>query len=132
MENKDLITAVTELVLENQNLKSENEKLKNRLGELNSPAPTKGSASAQNAEMRTKARVMDMFAEDIFDRYFYTYYIEENNFDACFTDRLTKLAVKAGISLQDLEVVFGDIFNKLKAEKIAKRVKEKAEEEGVE
>lgn len=129
MENKNLITAVTELVLENQNLKSENEKLKNRLEELSAPVLTKGSEVVQKSEMRTKARVMDMFAEDIFDRYFYTYYIEENNFDACFTDRLTKLAVKAGISLQDLEVVFGDIFNKLKAEKIAKRVKEKIEEE---
>lgn len=129
MENKNLITAVTELVLENQNLKSENEKLKERLEELSAPVLTKGSEVVQKSEMRTKARVMDMFAEDIFDRYFYTYYIEENNFDACFTDRLTKLAVKAGISLQDLEVVFGDIFNKLKAEKIAKRVKEKIEEE---
>lgn len=126
MENKDLITAVTELVLENQNLKSENEKLKDRLGKLNAPSRTEDGVAI------TKARVMDMFAEDIFDRYFYTYYIEENNFDACFTDRLTKLAVKAGISMHDLEVVFGDIFSKLKAEKIAKRITEKAEEEGVE
>ena len=130
MENKDLITAVTELVLENQNLKSENEKLKNRLGELNSPASTKGSAVIQNGEMRSKARVMDMLAEEIFKSYFYTYYIEEKNFDTCLTERLTTLAVKAGVSMHDLEVVFGDSFNKTKAEKIAKLNKEKAEEEG--
>lgn len=132
MENKDLITAVTELVLENQNLKSENEKLKDMLGELNSPSPKKGSVTVQNAEIKTKARVMDMFAKDIFDSYFYTYYIEDKNFDTCLTDRLTTLAVKAGISIHDLEVVFGDIFNKTKTEKIAKRMKEKAEEEGIE
>lgn len=132
MEHKDLITAVTELVLENQNLKRENEKLTDRLEELNSPSPKKSSAATQNTEMRSKARVMDMLAEDLFGRYFYTYYIEEKNFDACLTDQLTTLAVKAGVNLHDLEVVFGGIFNKRKAEKIANRNKEKAEEEGEE
>lgn len=125
MEKKDLITAVTELVLENQNLKSENEKLKDKLEELNTPSLTKD----KQGEVRIKARVMDMLTEVTFDRYFYTSWIEDYNFDDCLNDNLKTLALKAGVSIHDLEVVFGDIFNKRKAEKIAKLNKEKTEAE---
>lgn len=125
MENKDLITAVTELVLENQNLKSENEKLKDKLEDLNTPSLTKD----KNGVMRIKARVMDMLAEVTFGHYFYTSWIEDYNFADCLDDTLKTLALKAGVSIHDLEVVFGDIFNKRKAEKIAKLNKEKTEAE---
>lgn len=116
MNYNELILAVTQLVMENQ-------ELQNRLKNV---AHLEEVSQIRDEECSTyaKAKIFDACFDTIFREVFHTWNIDTYPFENCIDSSSMKKFLQVGVTMDELKLVFMNKFLSVKAE----RQKEKAEE----
>ena len=119
MNYSELILAVTQLVIENQELKNRIEN-KTHIKEVS-------EVKGDDYLTHVKAKVFDACVDKIFRDFFNTWNITEYSFEGCLGSDSMQRFLRAGVTMDELKLVFMDTYLSIKAEKQKKEAEKEAE-----
>lgn len=116
MNYNELILAVTQLVMENQDLQ-------NRVRNIAHPEEV-SEIREEDYSIHVKAKIFDACFDTIFRGTFHTWDIDTYTFENCIDSSSMKKFLQVGVTMDELKLVFMDKFLSVKAEKQKEKVEE--------